>query len=189
MLIAYILAPLLALALIALYIIWSRARGKRPDNRPAPSAAETPARPAPPPPLAKWADDGDPQATLIHRHTSHAAPPAHQKRDGATPATASARLVGLSGSRKDVSYPVVASGITIGRSDSCDVVLADHRVSSRHAWIGIVDGKFVLRDLKSTNGTFINTQTQSAVGEIELRAGDTILFGSHQGDQFRFLAD
>ncbi|MBI4987811.1 MAG: FHA domain-containing protein [Rhodocyclales bacterium] len=134
------------------------------------------------------ADDSD--ATLIHRRTSSAsADIARQKREGAAPATAAARLVCLSGSQKDASFPVEAAGITIGRSPSCDVVLTDHRVSSRHAWIGIANGKFVLRDLKSTNGTFINTQTRSSVGEIELRSGDTVFFGSHQGDQFRFLTD
>lgn len=189
MLIAYILAPLLALALIAFYITWSRRHGSRPDRRPAPPDAEAPARSAPPPPAAKWANDGDSQATLIHRRTSHAAPSDHQKREGATPATAAARLVGLSGSRKDASFPITTAGITIGRSASCDVVLADHRVSSRHAWIGPQEGKFVLRDLQSTNGTFLNTQIQSSVGEVELRSGDTIFFGSHQGDQFRFLSE
>lgn len=196
MLIIYALAALLAVALIAIAVVKARSRGAQQAGRPAADAARPPAQAAPAdartvlPRAAAWTDDADPDATLIHRRTSQAVASAvHQKRDGAAPATASARLVGLSGSRKDASFPIIAAGITIGRSDSCDVVLADHRVSSRHAWIGIVDGKFVLRDLKSTNGTFLNTQTQSSVGEIELRSGDTILFGSHQGDQFRFLTD
>jgi len=188
MLIAYILAVLLAVALIAFLVVRSRSRGTRPDHRPAQAADEAPARPRPASPAAKWADD-DSQATLIHRRTSHAAPAAHHKREGATPASAAARLVGLSGSRKDASFPIAAAGITIGRSASCDVVLADHRVSSRHAWIGPQGGKFVLRDLESTNGTFLNTQIQASVGEVELRSGDTIFFGSHQGDQFRFLSE
>lgn len=196
MLIAYVLLALLAVALVAVAVIKVRSRGARQASQPAADASE-PRAPAVPadihadrPDAAGGMRDVDPNATLIHRRRQPAAAPAAQpKRTGAAPAAAAARLVGLSGSRKDASYPVSATGITIGRSASCDVVLADHRVSSRHAWIGIVDGKFVLRDLKSTNGTFINTQTQSAIGEIELRNGDTIFFGSHQGDQFRFLTN
>ncbi len=71
----------------------------------------------------------------------------------------------------------------------CDIVLADDRVSSRHAWIGFVDGRIVLRDLQSTNGAFLNAQTHASVSEVNLRSGDTIFFGGHQGDQFRFIAD
>jgi pSer/pThr/pTyr-binding forkhead associated (FHA) protein len=107
-------------------------------------------------------------------------------RAGATVDTAT--IVGLSGSQRGRSYQVVEAGLTIGRSPSCDVVLDDHRVSSRHAWVGIVDGKAVLRDLESTNGTFLNTATQTPIRQVELCGGDTIFFGGHQGDQFRFVA-
>jgi predicted component of type VI protein secretion system len=86
-----------------------------------------------------------------------------------------------------LSAAVAAGGITIGRHPECDVVVADPRVSSRHAWLGIVGGKATLRDLKSTNGTFLNTQTRTSISETELRAGDMISFGGHQGDQVLFM--
>lgn len=95
----------------------------------------------------------------------------------------------MSGSNKGQTYAIPEPGITIGRNPSCDIVLTDQRVSSHHAWIGLVAGKPVLRDLNSTNGTFLNAQTHTSVSEVILRAGDTVFFGGHQGDQFRFVAD
>jgi hypothetical protein len=134
-------------------------------------------------------DDFDPNATQIYmRPPSGSAGPA-RPRKGESPRIVSARLVGISGSVKGQSFPVAAAGISIGRHPECDVIVADPRVSSRHAWIGIVAGKAMLRDLKSTNGTFLNTQTRTSVSETELRSGDMISFGGHQGDQFRFVAD
>jgi pSer/pThr/pTyr-binding forkhead associated (FHA) protein len=67
--------------------------------------------------------------------------------------------------------------------------IADPRVSYHHAWIGIVDQKAVLRDLGSTNGTFLNAQIDAPVGEVVLSPGDTIFFGGHGRDQFRFVLD
>ncbi len=45
----------------------------------------------------------------------------------------------------------------IGRDESCDLTVADDRVSSRHAQIELrADGKAELRDLASSTGTFVN---------------------------------
>ena len=111
-------------------------------------------------------------------------------RDAATlPASASARLVALSGVLKGRRFAVTSAGITIGRDPDNGIVIADPRVSHHHAWIGIVDNKVVLRDLGSTNGTFINARRDALVTEAALMPGDTIFFGGHGGDQFRFLAD
>ena len=129
----------------------------------------------------------DPDATLIYKRPNQApSATAASNRKGVT--VDAATIIGLSGSKRGQSYAVVEAGITIGRSASCDVVLDDHRVSSRHAWVGIIDGKAILRDLESTNGTFLNTASESPIHKVELRHGDTIFFGGHQGDQFRFVA-
>jgi hypothetical protein len=135
-------------------------------------------------------DQFDPDATAVYARPAEAGgKTVAQSRDGATPVAAmNVSLVGLSGSQKGNKYAVAATGITIGRNQSCDIVLDDHRVSSRHAWVGIVAGKVILRDLESTNGTYLNANIHTSVGEVELRSEDTISFGGHQGDQFRFLA-
>lgn len=130
----------------------------------------------------------DPTTTQVYGRTNKEAAP--RKREGeSAPVEKGARLVGLSGSCKGRVFPLVATGITVGRNGACDIVLSDPRISSRHAWIGIVGGKVILRDEKSTNGTFLNAQINTSVSEVELRHNDTIFFGGHQGDQFRFVLD
>lgn len=150
-------------------------------------AAKPPAKPAAGTPEAAF----DPNATRVHfRGSAEIAPAAPLHRDAAPlPPQKAARLVCVSGSQKDHSFPITAAGITIGREPKNDVVLSDPRASYHHAWIGIIDHKAVLRDLGSTNGTFLNAQIDAPVGEVVLSPGDTIFFGGHGRDQFRFVLD
>lgn len=69
----------------------------------------------------------------------------------------------------------VTSEISIGRHHGCDVVLEDPQVSRRHAQLRFRDGRWIVRDLESRNGTFVNGLR---VGRCELRPGDEIVFGS-----------
>ena len=46
--------------------------------------------------------------------------------------------------------------ITIGRVQGNDIVLPKGNVSKRHARIVLKDSKFIIVDLKSTNGTYVN---------------------------------
>ena len=46
--------------------------------------------------------------------------------------------------------------VTIGRVKGNDVVLPKGNVSKRHSRIVVKDGKFIIVDLKSTNGTYVN---------------------------------
>ncbi len=48
------------------------------------------------------------------------------------------------------------SEVTIGRVQGNDVILPKGNVSKRHARIVLKDGKFIIVDLKSTNGTYVN---------------------------------
>jgi len=63
---------------------------------------------------------------------------------------------------------------TIGRRRGCDLVLSDPQASRTHARISAQDGAFVLEDLGSTNGTFVNDQR---VQRQVLRPGDEIQIG------------
>jgi hypothetical protein len=68
----------------------------------------------------------------------------------------------------------VEDGMTIGRTEG-DVLLADPQVSRRHARIRMVEGKHVIEDLGSTNGTFVNGEQLTEPRELEV--GDLIRFG------------
>ncbi len=66
--------------------------------------------------------------------------------------------------------------VVIGRSRECDLRLPDTDTSRRHAKIVCSAGRFVLHDLASTNGTFVNDER---VEERELRPGDRIRIGAN----------
>lgn len=63
----------------------------------------------------------------------------------------------------------------IGRDAANHISPEDEFISSRHARIELREGKFVLRDLRSRNGTFVNG---ARVIEAVLRDGDRIRIGS-----------
>lgn len=67
----------------------------------------------------------------------------------------------------------------IGRATDNDLVIAEPQVSSRHAEIECRQGHFYLRDLRSTNGTWINKERLRA--ETMLKSGDVVAF-----DEFAF---
>jgi hypothetical protein len=46
--------------------------------------------------------------------------------------------------------------LLVGRDDRCDIAISDRQVSRHHASITLEDDRFVLRDLGSKNGTFVN---------------------------------
>jgi pSer/pThr/pTyr-binding forkhead associated (FHA) protein len=64
---------------------------------------------------------------------------------------------------------------TLGRGSAADITLDDATVSRRHAALRRVDGRVVLSDLDSLNGTYLNRQPLS--GEADLVHGDEIWTG------------
>lgn len=71
---------------------------------------------------------------------------------------------------------VPASGLQLGRSPECDVVLFDRLVSRHHAWVGPEVDMVVVRDQGSRNGIEVNGKRCT---EHELNDGDTIKIGEH----------
>jgi hypothetical protein len=69
-----------------------------------------------------------------------------------------------------------ASGVTIGRSRQCDIVLDDPNVSRRHAEVTARGGAWILTDLGSTNGSLLNRR-RIEQPEV-LSAGDEIEIGT-----------
>jgi len=66
------------------------------------------------------------------------------------------------------------SAISIGRARANDVVLDDSSVSSQHCRVRPEQGRFVLYDLKSTNGTLVNGRR---VERHPLEEGDVVQVG------------
>ncbi|AQS59055.1 FhaA domain-containing protein [Desulforamulus ferrireducens] len=64
---------------------------------------------------------------------------------------------------------------SLGRRDTCDIVINDTSVSRRHAQIERIGGRYWLTDLNSTNGTFVNGLP---IEKIELTSGDVITVGN-----------
>ena len=81
------------------------------------------------------------------------------------------RAGALKGQRLIVKTPVV----NIGRADYNDVVFPDESVSTTHAKLQRREGVWVLVDLDSTNGTFIDGD--QVKGEAPLAPGASVRFG------------
>jgi pSer/pThr/pTyr-binding forkhead associated (FHA) protein len=77
---------------------------------------------------------------------------------------------GLSGER---AYDL-ENRLTIGRAPESDIHLPDPSVSWRHALVYVEDGKAVLEDLGSSNGTYLN---EMRVDKALLSSGDTLRLG------------
>jgi pSer/pThr/pTyr-binding forkhead associated (FHA) protein len=67
--------------------------------------------------------------------------------------------------------------IAIGRQEGSAVAINHSSISRRHAEISYVHGQYLLRDLKSTNGTFVNEQRLEPEGICQLKQGDRVCFG------------
>ena len=73
-------------------------------------------------------------------------------------------------------YPINKPKMILGRSDS-DIIIKDLESSRHHARIDVMGDRVILRDLNSTNGTFVNEQRITTVNlenQQEFRIGTTI---------------
>lgn len=99
-------------------------------------------------------------------------------RREATPATVNLRrckLVVIKGAQRGTEFVIAGDVIRIGKAPENDLVLADETVSRVHFEI-VRDAKgYLVRDLKSTNGTFLDS---AEVKEAYLRAGSVIAIGA-----------
>lgn len=84
------------------------------------------------------------------------------------------RLIFLTGELEGLEHALAEGQVAVGRHHERDLVLPEDVVSRHHATIVVRDGRCLLRDEGSTNGTFVNDRK---VKEQVLRSGDTIEFG------------
>ena len=77
-----------------------------------------------------------------------------------------ALVVRSGGGRTGETFTIEGERTMIGRSPDCEIFLDDVTVSRRHAVLIQREGRFVIEDLGSLNGTFVNRRRTDA-GELE----------------------
>jgi pSer/pThr/pTyr-binding forkhead associated (FHA) protein len=91
------------------------------------------------------------------------------------PALPIASLLVRSGDLRGRRLPITLPVVNVGRADYNDIVIADPSVSTTHAKLQRRDDVWVLTDLGSTNGTFV--EGEPVTGETALTPGTTLRFG------------
>ncbi|MGC2659283.1 MAG: FHA domain-containing protein [Bryobacteraceae bacterium] len=85
-------------------------------------------------------------------------------------------LVAMTGAQRGEDFRVREGQNIIGTSNNSDIILNDSSVSGRHASIRYRDQKFLLTDLDSLNGTFVNDERESGA-RVELKDNDMVRVG------------
>lgn len=96
------------------------------------------------------------------------------------------RLAAISGKLKGAIFALNEESLTIGRETGADLCIADASVSRRHSKIENQETGFVITDLESLNGTFVNdlpVRSRRLEHGDRVRIGDSqFLFLIHEGD-------
>ena len=100
-------------------------------------------------------------------------------------AAAARRELGRGGLRETAPAPLLLAldwsqgdrDLLIGRGEGCDLELAEPSVSRIHARLAFRGGAWIIQDLASTNGTWVNGRE---VGRFRLRPGDRVSLGSQR---------
>ena len=92
-----------------------------------------------------------------------------------------ARLILVFNKQVIRDYPFAKESMGIGRSEQNDIVIDNLAVSGFHARIDKIGDTYILTDLQSTNGTFVNDKK---VVSHKLQHRDKVMIGKH----FLFVA-
>jgi hypothetical protein len=87
------------------------------------------------------------------------------------------QFVMRSGPNTGKIFPLEAPEIIIGREASNGVAINDAEISRKHAKLSLHGSAYVIQDLGSTNGSFVNGQR--ITGTQVLNPGDTVSFGEN----------
>lgn len=100
-----------------------------------------------------------------------------------TPSPGGSFLLVVAGESAGKLFPLNRPELVIGRSPNADIRINEKAVSHNHARLTMDNGVCTLRDLESTNGTFVNNEL--IAGSVRLRGGDAVGVGS---TTFTYLA-
>ncbi len=81
-----------------------------------------------------------------------------------------------SGTKAGAEFPLGRDEITIGRSSDSAIIIRDDYTSTHHARIMLWNGRWMIQDLDSTNGTFLNGSRVTVPVPIPL--GATVKVGA-----------
>jgi len=105
--------------------------------------------------------------------------PPRQARPGRASRGTPQRLLVTAGGLAGTSIGLSDQQITIGRANDATLVLNDDYASTRHARLFPQDGQWIVEDLGSTNGTYLDrqkvTQPTPVPPGVPIRIGKTVL--------------
>lgn len=81
----------------------------------------------------------------------------------------------MTGVRTGDEFPLTAANFIIGRDESCQLRINDRLASRKHVLVMKVGDTFMVEDLRSSNGTYFNTDP---LDRAVLRDGDEIAIGT-----------
>jgi pSer/pThr/pTyr-binding forkhead associated (FHA) protein len=120
-------------------------------------------------------------ATKVRRVRSQQSPqaPRQPPRQARSSRGAPRYLIVTGGALSGMTINLTDQQITMGRANDATLVLNDDYASTRHARIFPQDGQWIVEDLGSTNGTYLDRQkvtrpTPVPVG-VPIRIGKTVL--------------
>lgn len=158
------------------------AHAANPAPHPAQARPAPPAPPPPPPPPAPMPMGDQGMTVDLSRTVAITA-----DMDGFAKNYGSIQFV--SGPLSGQKFQVKADGDFIGRDGgSSQIVIGDPRISKRHVWIGVKNGRVVIEDQNSRNGTFVNDPKSARVTETSLNGGDTVILGESDVARFEYHA-
>lgn len=127
-------------------------------------------------------------ARLVHGQSTVSFSPSFMEEEttaaSGPPENASASLVELDqveGTAGRRMHDIEEAAIIVGRSPKSDIFLDDVTVSRRHAEIRRENQRFIIQDIGSLNGTYVN---RVRVDAVDLRNGDEIQIGKYR---FKFV--
>ena len=81
------------------------------------------------------------------------------------------RLIALAGAHAGTTWTIGSGTLRVGRDPDCEIVVEDGAASRLHAEFTVVEGKLYVRDLDSTNRTYVNNR---AVTRAALEPDDIV---------------
>lgn len=142
------LLVLWAFVFAVVYALRTDLFGQRVRRQAAPDVAA--AAPFPSSPISPPA----PSVAPVQRPSPANALP-HSTAPAATASSAS-RLVITSGAKEGIELPLGNQPLTIGRSGESGLVIRDDYTSTHHARLMLLNDSWVIQDLDSTNGTYVD---------------------------------